>query len=192
MSDTNPLDDGLEDDDDPGRRLTDEELVELRKAAREGRKATAEVSKLRKESAFGRAGVDMASPMGSFFFEHYDGELDHQVIRQRALELQVPVTGVVGDNVTAAAREAEAERLNRQSSTMAQSAGTATPKGEAPLQTRAAAQANYEKLKLEGATSEEAMAASMQLFLAGAMAGDSEVVWDGWSDHELERARFRG
>jgi hypothetical protein len=186
-------DDGLDDTDlhdVPDDQLTAEDLATLRRQAAEGRKARTEAETLRKQMAFTAAGIDTANPLGQFFLDNYAGDIDPTAIRTRALELHVPVAGVDPTQVEAAGREAEAERINAASRSLGTAAHSPGPKPEDPLHTRAAAQANFDKMRMEGANQEEAMASSMALFLAGALAGDNEVVWDGWSADDLQRARY--
>lgn len=71
--------DGTEDDDDGGN-----ELRGLRRAAKAGAKAKAELKALQTKIAFQDAGVDMDSPVGKLFVKAYDGDITPAAIQAEA------------------------------------------------------------------------------------------------------------
>ena len=71
-------DDFLEDDD-----ATD--IRSLRKAANAARKLKAEVTQMKRELAFARAGLPLDDPRMSYFVKGYEGEMDAEAIREAAI-----------------------------------------------------------------------------------------------------------
>jgi len=71
-------DDFLEDDD-----ATD--IRSLRKAANAARKLKAEVTQMKRELAFAKAGLPLDDPRMSYFVKGYEGEMDAEAIREAAI-----------------------------------------------------------------------------------------------------------
>lgn len=87
---SNMEDDFYEDEDQPQEsNPVRARMKQLEKENREYRKAIAEAEAARKELAFVKAGIDLASPMAKYFVKGYDGELSPDAIRLAAEEAQL-------------------------------------------------------------------------------------------------------
>lgn len=82
MSD-NYTDEVLEDDDFDAE---DQTPKALRRQANKAKKLEAELTAMRRELAFARAGLPMDDPRMSYFVKGYEGELESDSIRAAALE----------------------------------------------------------------------------------------------------------
>lgn len=58
----------------------------LRRAANKSKKLEAELSQLKRELAFAKAGIPMDDPKMNYFVKGYEGEMDPEAIRAAALE----------------------------------------------------------------------------------------------------------
>lgn len=77
-------DDDFEVDEKPQR--TDSEWAELRRAKKAKEKAEKELSDMRKQVTFQKAGIDVDDPKFSYFVKGYDGELTAEAIRDEAVK----------------------------------------------------------------------------------------------------------
>lgn len=83
MSDANANDQQQNDDDAQG----DDNLAQLRKAAKEGKSAVSENEQLKRKIALLETGIDTSTPLGKFFATNYSGELTVEAITAAATEL---------------------------------------------------------------------------------------------------------
>jgi hypothetical protein len=82
MSDnyTEPFDESPDADEDPN------DFKNLRAKAKKADKYEAELTSLKRENAFMKAGIPMDDPKMGYFLKGYDGELDASAIRQAAID----------------------------------------------------------------------------------------------------------
>lgn len=105
--------------DDPQAPETDQvtrsrkDLRGLEAAAREGRKAQAELAQVQRDLALTRAGIPDTGP-GKLFLKAYDGELTQDAILAAATEY-----GIIGDKTNPPPSEAELAALARMSNNAA-------------------------------------------------------------------------
>lgn len=66
--------------------FSDESPRGLRRAANKAKKLEAELTNLRRELAFAKAGIPMNDPKMNYFVKGYEGELDPDAIREAAEE----------------------------------------------------------------------------------------------------------
>lgn len=79
----NYTDDVLDDDD---FEAEDQTPKALRRQANKAKKLEAELTAMRRELAFARAGLPMDDPKMSYFIKGYEGDLESDAIRSAALE----------------------------------------------------------------------------------------------------------
>lgn len=78
--------DEIDDTDDEKPQRSDSEWAELRRAKKAKQKAEQELSTLKREMAFTKAGVDTDDPRFSYFVKGYEGELTAEAIRAEAVK----------------------------------------------------------------------------------------------------------
>jgi hypothetical protein len=82
----NQYDDDYSDDDEASENSGQGNIRDLRRAANKSKKLENELSSLKRELAFARAGLPLDDPKMNYFIKGYDGEMTAESIRQAALE----------------------------------------------------------------------------------------------------------
>lgn len=172
MPNDSEYDDDLDDEvDEPQDNLRD-----LRRAAKDAKAAKAELAAAKREVALLKAGVDLDSPVGKLFAKGYDGEITPEAIKAEWATLvpsSTPGDTPVDDGPEISADEA-ASTAQRQALANGSPADI-TPKPSA----REVARQEAEKLRANGANERDVLASTFDALVSGAIEGDSTVILNG-------------
>ena len=83
---TNTYEDDFEDDFDESTDSADSSPRGLRRAANKSKKLENELTQMRRELAFTKAGINPDDPRMRYFVRGYDGELSSEAVRDAAIE----------------------------------------------------------------------------------------------------------
>lgn len=160
-------------------------LRELRQAAKDGKSAKVEAEGLKRELAFARAGIDTESPKGKMFVKAYDGDLESGAIRASFEELfgapqpEVPEVPVEDEAATEALRQQTADRRDF-------SAGTTEAAPPSDPDFIKQGYARMEAAIASGRTREVAFREALSGHIEAANAGQKGATFNGWTDEELD------
>lgn len=165
-------------------------LRDLREAAKGGKAAKAEAEALRRDLAFAKAGIDIDTPKGKMFAKSYEGELN-------AADIKAGYEDIFGASQAApaaddgqedeAARAARDEALRQQ--TQERRDLTAAGSEQSPPPTADLVKEGYAKFEEalnSGKPRELAFKEILSGHIGAANAGQKNAVWTGWSDEELD------
>jgi hypothetical protein len=166
----------------------EDNLRDLREAAKGGKAAKAEAESLRRDLAFAKAGIDIDTPKGKMFAKSYEGELN-------AADIKAGFEDIFGTSEAAppseqedeAARAARAEELRQQ--TQERRDLTAAGSEQSPPPTTDFVKEGYAKFEQalsSGKPREMAFKEALSGHIAAANAGQPGAVWTGWSDEDLD------
>lgn len=182
------IQDDTEYQDDDGQAEQDN-LRELREAAKSGKAAKAEADSLKRELAFSKAGIDTESAKGKMFVRAYDGDLDTAQIKAQFEELfgggDGAPQGEPGVSDEERAAEQEALRTQTQERRDITSAGSDHAPPPEPDLISAGYKA-FEDAIEQGRPRETAFKEILSGHIAAANAGQKNAVWTGWSDEDMD------
>lgn len=146
---------------------------ELRRAAKEGVLAKAELRRLEREVAMLKAGVNVASPVGRMFFNHYEGALDVDVVRSEWHAVSPPPPPVDPYLMPEPVWGDDELRSTEMRSRLA----AGSPADQAPTPDPRDGAMDRGKAVLErGGTRDDALAETFQALVEAAMDGDQRVI----------------
>lgn len=171
-----PNDLDYDDDDD---QIVDEpserdNLRDLRRAAKDGNAAKAELAAAKRELALVKAGVDVDTALGAIFAKGYDGDADPAAIKAAWAALtpvtQTTDTPPADDIIDPAEAASTAER---------QALANGAPADVVPQpDVRAVMNSNVEAMRARGAREGDILGSSFETLVAAAAAGDRSVIID--------------
>lgn len=172
MSDTS------NDYDDDEQQDEDDNLANLRRIAKDGKKAIGEAAGLRRELVLTKAGIDTETPLGKMFAKSYEGPDEIEAVKAAALEigLLAPPKKSDADIQADQARAAEETRLREAQENLG-GGNVGVPSGEEGPHPADAAIQHYAKLLTEGMGEQEARRDAVALLLSAGAKGDKRVLY---------------
>lgn len=163
----------------------EDNLVELREAAKRGRTAAQEAAALKRENAFLKAGVPTDSPLGEMFAKAYDGELTAEAISEAASKI-----GLLGGNDATSQPDAQppASEQIRQTLNEGNPTSVSTTDDRGPDPTDNALR-SFQTERLQIGEENARLAAFDRMVVAGAN-GDQRAIFD--ADRFMSDARAFG
>lgn len=172
------LDDDFAEDDTP----EDETPKGLRRAARDGKAARAEATRLARENAMLKAGIDTDTPLGALFSDGYKGDLTKDAVKAAWSALGAPAPASssadavddepAGDDVTFEPGE---EQSTRERQALANGANTDAPAKPNPHEN---ALLVAEKVTAGGGSRDDSMAGAFESLVNAGAQGDKRVIWN--------------
>lgn len=155
----------------------------LRKAADAGKKAQEELSQMKRELLFAKAGIDTSSKIGALLFKTWDGD-DVETLKVEASELGIGVP-------TSKAEENQIPEEEREQQTFRNAFSRGAPAGAAELPERDPYDEAYDLFhdaRKSGRTMDEAGLAAIDRILVAAASGDRRAVFNAndWIDERSQ------
>ena len=155
----------------------------LRKAAEAGKKAQDELSQMKRELLFAKAGIDTDSKIGGLLFKTWEGD-DVDSLKAEAVDL-----GIVGGSEPAANTEIPAEEREQQNFRQNFNRGQAAAATEMPeADPYDEAHQLFKAARERGATMDDAGLAAIDRILVAASSGDKRAIFDP-NDWAIERGQ---
>jgi hypothetical protein len=145
----------------------------LRKAAEAGKKAQDELTQMKRELLFAKAGIDTASKIGGLLFKTWEGE-DIDSLKAEAMDL-----GIVGNTGQQSATEVPAEEREQQNFRQAFNRGQAAAATDLPEQDPYdEAYQLFHDARKRGTTMDDAGLAAIDRILVAAASGDKRAIFN--------------
>lgn len=160
--------------DEPSER---DNLRDLRRAAKDGNAAKAELAAAKRELALVKAGVDVDSTLGKYFAKAYDGDPDPVAIKAAWAEIAPSAEPTAppapaDDIIDPAEAASTAER---------QALANGAPADVVPQpDVRAVMNSNVEAMRARGAREGDILGSSFETLVAAAASGDRSVIIDNF------------
>lgn len=156
----------------------------LRKAAEAGKKAQDELSQMKRELLFAKAGIDTASKIGGLLFKTWEGD-DVESLKAEAMDL-----GIVGGAEPASTAEIPAEEREQQDFRQNLNRGQAAAVTELPeMDPYDEAYQLFHEARKRGTTMDDAGLAAIDRILVAASSGDKRAIFNP-NDWASERGQI--